>query len=227
MKWARADPGGGEDRAIDRSHRDFRPREGEALALAWGEGLDRERLRVVRTLERDRNAAGRLALVPGAKSAAGVREVPLPPSLSARLRRHFLATGRPSDGSLVFVDTSGGPVYAKARSHTSGAVSFDPRACLHRSQRFTTFATPGPCGHCGPVSHQRPFVRSAGGRPPRWCMPGTAGPHSAMSLPALVSSSIAGAPIRPQSQLETGTKMGPIGARAGPSSDLLASFANR
>jgi integrase len=87
----------------------------EALGLVWGEGLDlgRGRLRVVRTLERDRNAAGRLALVPGAKSAAGVREIPLPPSPSGRLRRHYLATGRPPDGALVFVDTSVGPVYAK------------------------------------------------------------------------------------------------------------------
>jgi len=190
-------------------------RTGEALALVWGDGLDLDhgRLRVVRTLERDRNAAGRLALVPGAKSTAGVREVPLPPSLAARLRRHFLATGRPPDGALVFVDTSGGPVYAKGTlahlwRRVVRAAGLRPPApnasppsahlgCVVAAIRHRTGSGPG----------ARRVVIDRDGR-----THGTAGTPSDTSLPVPVNSSIGGAPIRPQADLEAGTKIGPSGA---------------
>ena len=189
-------------------------RTGEALALVWGDGLDLDhgRLRVVRTLERDRNAAGRLALVPGAKSAAGVREVPLPPSLAARLRRHFLATGRPPDGALVFVDTSGGPVYAKGtlahlwRRVVRAAGLQPPLPTLHHLRH--TWAVWSLRSGIAPEA-----VRALGG----WSS--TAMVHARYGRHAF-GHELAGAgeqldrraPIRPQAHLEAGTKMGPIGA---------------
>jgi integrase len=90
-------------------------RRGEALALRWGDGLDLDLalLRIVQTLDRDRDSAGRLTIVPSAKSSAGVRAIPLPPSLNVRLKRHYMATARPAPGSLVFSDALGRPIYAK------------------------------------------------------------------------------------------------------------------
>lgn len=90
-------------------------RTGEALALTWGDGVDLDvgRLRIVQTLDRDRNESGRLAIVEGAKSAAGIREIPLPLSTETSLRRHYLASGRPPSGTLVFVDSEGAPISAK------------------------------------------------------------------------------------------------------------------
>lgn len=46
------------------------------------------------------------------KSQASRRDVPLPPADTARLRRHRLAAGRPTDGELVFADPAGRPLDA-------------------------------------------------------------------------------------------------------------------
>jgi integrase len=119
-------------------------RTGEALALTWGDGLDLDlaRVRIFQTLDRDRDSAGRLTIVPGAKSSAGVREIPLPPSLSVRLKRHFMATSRPAPGSLVFSDALGTPIYAKgALAHlwrrVVGAAALAPPAPTLHHLRHT------------------------------------------------------------------------------------------
>ena len=115
-------------------------RTGEALALTWGDGLDLDlaRVRIFQTLDRDRDSAGRLTIVPGAKSSAGVREIPLPPSLSVCLKRHYMATARPAPGSLVFSDVLGRPIYAKGtlahlwrRVVDAAAILSPPAPTLH------------------------------------------------------------------------------------------------
>jgi len=82
---------------------------GEALALVWGpDGLDLEggTVRVRRSLDRVRGADGAFpVLVP--KSRASRRDVPLPPEDTARMLRHRMASGRPTDGALVFAHPGG------------------------------------------------------------------------------------------------------------------------
>jgi integrase len=84
-------------------------RMGELLALAWGaDGLDLDAgvVHVRRSLDRVRDTAGSYAIVPP-KSRESRRDVPLAPEDVARLRRHRLASGRPTDGALVFAGPEG------------------------------------------------------------------------------------------------------------------------
>jgi integrase len=82
---------------------------GELLALPWGtEGLDLDAgyVRVRRSLDRVRGPDGRYPVLPP-KTRAARRDVPLAPEDAARLRRHRLACGRPTDGALVFAGPGG------------------------------------------------------------------------------------------------------------------------
>ncbi len=88
-------------------------RRGELLALPWGaEGLDLDagRVRVRRSVATalDRTT-GRYPFLPP-KSRKSRREVPIPASDIAALRRHRLATRRPADGELVFAGEHGLPL---------------------------------------------------------------------------------------------------------------------
>jgi integrase len=79
-------------------------REGELLALPWGrDGLDLAdgMVHVRRSLDRVRGADGKYAFVPP-KSRDSIRDVPLTGEDVAAMRRHYLATGRPEEGTLVF-----------------------------------------------------------------------------------------------------------------------------
>jgi integrase len=85
---------------------------GELLALPWGaDGLDLEIgiVHVRRSLDRRLDKSGAYPIV-SPKSKASVRDVPLPASTAALMRRHRLATGRPADGALVFSGERGRPI---------------------------------------------------------------------------------------------------------------------
>ena len=116
-----------------------------------------------------------------------------------------------SSSSTRLVDRS----TPRARSHISGVGSFAPLACSPRSQRFTTFGTPGLCGRCDPASHQKRSGRSAGGRRPRWCTHGTAGTRSDTSSPVPANSSIAAR----RSGLKHTLRLGPKWDQSGPELD--------
>jgi integrase len=82
---------------------------GELLALPWGsEGLDLEAglVHVRRSVDRVRGDDGRYPFIPP-KSRASRRSIPLTPEDIARLRRHRLATGRPTNSALVFGNEHG------------------------------------------------------------------------------------------------------------------------
>jgi integrase len=79
-------------------------REGELLALPWGRnGLDLADgvVRVRRSLDRVRDASGTYPFVPP-KSQASLRDVRLTSDDVAAMRRHYLASGRPEEGTLAF-----------------------------------------------------------------------------------------------------------------------------
>ena len=85
---------------------------GEVLALPWGADgveLDAALVHVRRSLDTHRDDDGHYLLV-APKYRASIRDVPLPASTVALLKRHRLATGRPTDGELVFANERGGPV---------------------------------------------------------------------------------------------------------------------
>lgn len=85
---------------------------GEILALEWGRnGLDIDAgiVHVRFSLDTHRDDEGHYPRV-APKYRASVRDVPLPASAIAVLKRHRLATGRPADGVLVFRNEAGGPV---------------------------------------------------------------------------------------------------------------------
>lgn len=88
---------------------------GELLALHWGPhgdddaglDLDGATVRVRWSLDRVKDPeTGQFAFV-RPKSRAGVRDVPLAADDVATMRRHLLATGRPSGGALVWADPAG------------------------------------------------------------------------------------------------------------------------
>ena len=112
-------------------------RRGELLALPWGtEGLDLDagRVRVRRSLAtaRDRTT-GRYPFLPP-KSRKSRRDVPIPTSDVAALRRHRLAIGRPADGALVFANENGHPLGWGGR--------------LRRGWARVTRSTLGTCSTC-------------------------------------------------------------------------------
>src|SRR5579884_199116 len=78
---------------------------GELLALPWGpDGLDLVAavVHVRRSLDRVRGDDGAYPVV-APKSRTSRRDVPLGPEDVAAMRRHLLASGRPTDGALVFM----------------------------------------------------------------------------------------------------------------------------
>lgn len=84
-------------------------RMGELLALQYGPGLDLDAgvVHVRASLDRVRDEHGRYARMPP-KSKASRRDVSLPAPAVTALREHRLATGRPADGSPVFLRPDGG-----------------------------------------------------------------------------------------------------------------------
>ena len=85
-------------------------RTGELRALRWGpDGLDLADAHVVVTASADRAVRTEDGeyLVGTPKSIGSRRSVPMPADTLRRLRAHRLATGRPSDGALVFTDSAG------------------------------------------------------------------------------------------------------------------------
>lgn len=90
---------------------------GELLALRWGPwgdddagiDLDGAVVRVRWNLDRLRDKETREFRMVRPKSRAGLRDVPIGTEDVSMLRRHLLATGRPSPGALVWADDDGEP----------------------------------------------------------------------------------------------------------------------
>jgi integrase len=81
---------------------------GEAAGLQWGDlDLGNRRLRVRRTLHRDRKAKTWQTTPP--KTKFGVRDVPLAATLAQRLWQARSAAGNPPEGASIFVGPKGGP----------------------------------------------------------------------------------------------------------------------
>ncbi len=141
---------------------DAGPRITEALGLTWGPGgVDLQAETPTLTIHRD-----------STKTDAGARTVGLDPESASALRRHYLATGRPLDGALVFTDEKGRHLSRDGRSRsglkriakTAGVDGIGPHLLRHShgswlaSAGVPAAAIGARLGHSDPAFTMRRYV---------------------------------------------------------------------